>query len=478
MKTRTAAVSAALLSALCAQAADYYVAVTGHDANPGTSANQPWRTVQYAASNATAGSTVHIGSGTYTGPVTVAVSGTLGQPIVFRGEAGSSNVIITGRGRTPPNDVQGLFHVAGRSYIRLEDVTLCCYTGVTASHFHMGVYIGGTAHDVEIRNCRIHDIVHTKDEEGANGIGVYGTDEDTAISNIVIRGCEVYNCKLQYSESVTINGNVDGFLVESNHVHHNDNIGIDAIGWETDVAGGHRRARNGAIRDNRVHHISTTYNPTYNDYSAGGIYVDGGADIVIERNEVYLCDIGIEVGCEHAGKTAEDVIVRNNLVYRNHLCGIAFGGYTTALGSTRNCQFLNNTLYGNDTLAWWNGQFYIQKAQNNLIANNIIYALNDSDNHLFDERMSPPNASNNIFAFNVFYGQSGSDSIVFRREGTYRYDWADYAALTGDTNSLWGDPAFTDAVQSNFMLLTNSAAIDAGDPDFTPAAGETDFAGE
>ena len=43
------------------------------------------------------------------------------------------------------------------------------------------------------------------------------------------------------SESVVVNGNVKGWRIAGNHIHDNNNIGIDAIGYE-----GHDR-RAGAV---------------------------------------------------------------------------------------------------------------------------------------------------------------------------------------------------------------------------------------
>src|SRR5260221_7018458 len=53
-----------VLAAASAHAADYYVSTSGSDSNPGTSA-QPFRTITHAYSSASAGTTIHVASGTY-----------------------------------------------------------------------------------------------------------------------------------------------------------------------------------------------------------------------------------------------------------------------------------------------------------------------------------------------------------------------------------------------------------------------------
>src|SRR3990172_7987280 len=60
----------------------YYVATTGNDANPGTSA-APFRNIQKAASTVVAGDTVKIKAGTYSEQVNIAKSGTASNYISF-----------------------------------------------------------------------------------------------------------------------------------------------------------------------------------------------------------------------------------------------------------------------------------------------------------------------------------------------------------------------------------------------------------
>src|SRR5207244_7848179 len=150
----------------------------------------------------------------------------------------------------------------------------------------------------------------------AHGIAFYGSAA-TPMTNIVVDGNEIRNCRLGQSESLVLNGNIDGFTVARNVVHDNDNIGIDFIGFEGTGPAGQDQARNGICVDNVVYNISSATNPTYGgDRSADGIYVDGGRDIVIERNKVDNCDIVVEVASEHGGKTTSNITVRNNFISR------------------------------------------------------------------------------------------------------------------------------------------------------------------
>ena len=85
---------------------------------------------------------------------------------------------------------------------------------------------------------------------GANGLAVYGSTS-IAITGLVLESNEVSNCILSSSEAFTLNGNVEGFKVLNNFVHDN-NIGIDFIGYEEDVCSScsleQNRARNGLVK--------------------------------------------------------------------------------------------------------------------------------------------------------------------------------------------------------------------------------------
>lgn len=90
--------------------------------------------------------------------------------------------------------------------------------------------------------------------------------------------------KLGLSEAISVNGNVDSFEVTNNKVHDNDNIGIVLIGHEgVSPVAALDQARNGIVRNNIVHHNSFFNNTSYIDYSADGIYVDDGKEIIIKQ---------------------------------------------------------------------------------------------------------------------------------------------------------------------------------------------------
>lgn len=147
-----------------------------------------------------------------------------------------------------------------------------------------------------------------------------------------------------------MNGNVDSFEVTNNKVHDNNNIGIVLIGLEgVSPIAALDQARNGIVRNKIVHHNSSFNNTSYSEYSADGIYVDGGKEIIIEQNQIYENELGIEVANEHAGKGASQITVRDNTISNNIMSGIAIGGYESQQGYAENNTIMNNIIYKNDT---------------------------------------------------------------------------------------------------------------------------------
>jgi len=161
---------------------------------------------------------------------------------------------------------------------------------------------------------------------------------------------------------------VKHWRITHNRIHDNNNIGIDAIGFEPTLGGPARytranRARDGLIADNVVLNIISRGNPAYFEDGgwcncADGIYIDGGTGIRVMRNRVIGNDIGIEVAAENGRGAADHVVVADNFVARSGYVGIATGGYCNGAddcggvptGSSWHNTFEDNWLRGNNRL--------------------------------------------------------------------------------------------------------------------------------
>ncbi|NDL67861.1 right-handed parallel beta-helix repeat-containing protein [Anaerotalea alkaliphila] len=410
---------------------EFHVSTDGSDQNDGTP-ERPWRTIQKAADMAAPGDTVLVREGLYREMVSMKVSGTPEAPITFRNHPGEVPVIdgsgleVDGSGRSG-----SLLHIEDKSHIRIVGFVVSNLVSTDAS-VPAGIRILGACRDIQIRDTTVTGIRTTYDgsrNRNAHGIAAYGTDGDAPLDGLVIDNCQVYGCVLGQSESVVLNGNVTNFQVTNNRIHDNDNIGIDFIGWEG-TAKENDQARQGICAGNEVWNISSRDNGTYGgDLSAVGIYVDGGTNILIERNRVWNADIGIECASEHQGRATSHITVRNNLVRDcRGYAGISIGGSERENGSAEHIRIHNNTLYNNRTNLVFQHNC---QTSTNVVRNNILYRY--GDDNLYGDR---------------------TDILL--------------------SHNITGDPGFI-SEGSDFRLGADSVAVDAGTSDVD--VGETDLDG-
>jgi cysteine-rich repeat protein len=426
-------------------------------------------TIQAAINAAGPGDTVEVATGVYHEMVRFPASGSAGSPITLTAKAGHSPVLDgTGLATT---DLDGLIFIEDRSYITVSNLEIAHLSASSPSHFPAGIWVRGASHHIQILGNDVHHIENAGCAAcGAHGIAVYGTSASGSIQDVVINGNEVHDCVVGWSESLVVNGNVEDFTITNNVVHDNNNIGIVAIGFEGECIGcsdALDRARDGVIADNVVYNIDSGSNPAYHgERSANGIYVDGGTRIVIERNVVHHCNIGVELASEHDGKDTSEVTLRSNFVYRSHSFGISIGGYDTHRGRTENCRIVHNTLYDNDTDQTGAGELLVQyDVQNNLVENNIFYA--GSQNRFITNDFSL--TAGNTIDHNIYFSASGAASSEWTWMTTPYTGFAQWKSATGnDASSIFADPMLVSPATGDLHLAAGSPAIGAA---ITLAAG-------
>ena len=436
-------------------------------------------TIQAAVNAATPGDTIEVSTGVYNERVSFPASGSAGNPIVLRAGAGQSPV-IDGTGISV-GGLDGLVYIEDQSYLQVIGFEIRNYFGSGSSDFPAGIWVRGELRNIELRDNVVHDIENAGCGNcGAHGIAVYGTSGGSPISNVVIDGNTVRDCILGWSEAVVLNGNVENFTVSNNVVHDNNNIGIDMIGFEGACVGcpdALDRARDGIVVGNHVYNIDSQGNPAYgSERSADGIYVDGGTRIIIERNTVHDTNIGIEIASEHSGKQTSEIIVRSNVVYSNHVTGLAMGGYNSQRGSTEDCTIVNNTFYDNDTDETGSGEVLIQfDTRNNVIKNNIFYA---GDANVFLTNYYTQN-SGNVIDSNLYFSAGGAASSGWAwKDESYSGFSAWKSGSGNDANSIFIDPAFVNVAVDDFHLLSSSPAVNAGEALGEAAIGTEDVDGD
>ncbi|MBK8341442.1 MAG: right-handed parallel beta-helix repeat-containing protein [Flavobacteriales bacterium] len=453
------------------RAQDYYVSVSGDDAFPGTLA-QPWRHVQYALDQAGPFWTVHVMEGVYNEELTFVSGGTAAGPLTLRNYLNEVAVIDgTGLNADALVTIQDLSHI---DVIGLE----------IRNNVHndaIGVLVDGPCQGIDLLGLNVHDVhfsadpnAPVNDNTNAQPIIVFGSNMSYALNELTIADCEVHDCRPGFSEGLAINGNVTDFVVENNHVHHISNIGIDLIGHEGTCADpALDQARSGTITGNDVHDCISPY------AMCGGIYVDGARDLVIEHNVIYDGMWGIEIGCEHVGKSATNIEVRNNVAYNNLGSALMLGGYDYPNGSGKveDCLIRHNTFYHNDTQNAFEGELTLAYSENCTIAHNILFADNPN-NALFYLDDALPLSPGLTLDHNLWYCPGGAANAEITYHNDAYTDYADYQSGTGqDSNSPFGDPQFANASfpDPDLHIASTSPARNAGDIAFVASLLETDM---
>jgi len=456
----------------------YYVnGASGNDSNDGLTLATAWKTIQKSFDAAVAGSTVMIKGGTYYEQLAVHVSGTAGNPVTFTNYNGEQVIIdgskITGTTILTITDRKFLIF----SNLTVQNITKNNAMGILVSASKTGGVSDLTFRKVVLKNINWTSSASTIPNSNQNAQPFiafgFGAAQANAITNLVIDSCEFSNNITGFSESLSLDGNIDGFTITNNKVHDNTNIGIAAIGhYGVSSNSALDQSRNGLIRGN------TCFNNISDYATSGGIYVDGGKDIKIDRNITYQNGYGIEIGNEENG-TASNITVTNNVIYMNEVTGLAIGGYDGGTtGQVTNCIIRNNSFFKNNTNNDGSGEFYMTKASNCTIGNNAFYT--NSQNTLFSlENISPQ--TGNIIDYNDWYTQTGNASdININWRNTSYSSFTTYKTKTAqDAHSSFKDPLFTSiGTTPDLHVKAGSPCLKTGNAAWITDATEVDLDGK
>lgn len=442
----------------------FYVSPAGNDANAGTLA-APLRGINTALVKAAPGDTVIVRAGRYYEKVKFPRSGRQDKYITLKAYPGEKPFIdgtglsITGK--------EALVTIRNTSYIIFEEFDICNYTSSTPWVNINGIVADEGSSHLIIRKNKIYNIEHNvaaADGRSGHGIEIIG-NTGTAMTDVLVEDNEIHDCNTGYSENLTINGYVDGFIIRRNKIYNAENIGIDAAGgYAANPNPAFNYARNGLITENELYDIDMTTGPVgpVHGHGAIAIYVDGARNIIVERNRVHDCDRGIGIVSENDAYPTSNCIVRNNIVSNCYRTGIYLGGYLGHTGGgTRNCHVVNNTLYQNNRE---NGAFgeiegelrMTEHCFDNVISNNIVYARPvDLMVHKYTNTGSGNQVDNNL------YFTTGTPGWIWNTtNGTPYTDFNAWKAASGvDAASMYGvDPKLS----VDMTLQSGSPAKDAG----------------
>ncbi|MBF0507434.1 MAG: VCBS repeat-containing protein [Deltaproteobacteria bacterium] len=394
--------------------ATYYVAATGADTNPGTSAN-PWKTITKAANTLVAGDTVYITAGTYSESVTPKNSGSPDNYITYAANPGDT-VTIDGTNQIVPDpgaDI-GVITISQIKYIKISGFKITNGAAV-------GIMVDRAGYVTVENNSTLNTV--------SSGIRAWSSD------NVIIDGNEVQQaCNGGAQECISLSQS-SNFEVRNNEVHFG--VTNTSGGEGIDAKNG---SYNGRIYKNSVHNLFRI-----------GIYVDAWnqqtSNIEVFQNIIHDCqDYGIVLGSEMGG-LLQGIKVYNNITHHNMFSGIyvSSDGASVSGHPMQDIQIINNTCYAN---GWnWGGCVLISNANadNVVVRNNLC-----SQNNAF--QLSLAAVGRNFSAdHNLIDGFRNASGEIF-----------------GD-NSVTAAPLFLNASTSDLHLTPSSPAIDAGSSVDAPA---------
>ena len=428
-----------------------YVATDGSNSNKGT-IDSPYETVYYAISKAKAGQTIYVRGGTYNQNIVITKSGTEGNYITIRNYPNEKPVFDHTNYAT---DGGAIIELSKVNYIHIQGLKLC--NKDLKSNSGYGILMRQGNHiiikDVEISNINVPD--PTSSKVGANAIILYGNNASVPISNVLIDNCYVHDCQTGWNEAVTVNGNSEYVNVINSRIENIGNIGLDFAGHFNACKDSSLDQARYCVAVGNV--VSKCVSPNATSY---GLYNDGGRDNTFDRNVVYECSGGIEIGSEEGAKYSnypvKNVVVKNNLIYNNTQAGLSVGGYDNdATGIVYNTKIYNNTLVNNGN-SDGGKELGINKTSGTDIRNNIFYK--DNDLELVRVRFTEDLARDLTFKNNCYYStRTASNFKVIRYGETFR-GFDNWKTASGETG-IYENPNFGE----EYSLLKNSPCIDAGD---------------
>lgn len=408
LRSAVAVVLFALMSAGSAQAASYYVALTGNDSNNGAT-SAPFRTLNKAAAIAKPGDVINVRGGVYAGAVTIGSKGTAASRIVFRAYPGET-AILDGTGLPSDKAVVTLY--------RTE------YVDFSGFEVRNGSFIGINGYAAKQTRVLNNDVHHSVRNGIYFGYSTFGTSAD-----ITIEGNEVHDNVTENRNHATGGGwaaavvadRSDRVRIANNRIYNNDGEGVIAL-----------------LSDN----VTIEGNEISDNFSVG-IYLDNAQFASVQRNLVYSTGnsryfrdgypaTGIAIANESysTSNPSTDITITNNIVVDTRW-GFYYGNYERG-GGLKNTAVVNNTFY--------------KSAQSILAIESAPHANNSVQNNIFYQVGGTGTAS---------YAGGG---VMFRNNNWYGGN-SGAASGAGD---IYGDPLFVNAGgtrANDYKLRPTSVAL-------------------
>jgi len=421
-----------------ASATDYYVATNGNNGVAGT-IGAPWDTITYAATQATAGDTVHIKGGNYGNEhVVIRNSGTSENYITF--EAYDGEAILVGTSYSTGGN--GIF-MDGKSYIKLQ--------GFNISYFGTGIEIDNSDH------ITINDTVCFLNYRGI---------EITHGTYALVQNCTLYNNNLH---NIELRGNHNS-IIENTWSYNDADMPIYAdysfaLIWGAD---------HNIVRDC----IAGKPLADGGRYNYHGFAARHGSD-----HNTFLNCSSYYTNTEHF-KTSEDSDY--NVFDNCSITDVFFDSYVQGFFIKSSYNTVRNSLIQNTSsgihVYWSADESSTAPLRGNVFENNVL--INNNYAILFDNTGSTPPDNNTVKNCIIYdngdgiHIESGVTNSVLEYNNVYG-NMDNYDGCSAGTRSISVDPLFANYSGNDFHLKSvygrwtgttwtidavTSPCIDTGDP--------------
>lgn len=454
---------------------DYYVATNGSDDGDG-SPTKPFQTFEKAISMMAPGDAMIVFGGTYNQQLFITNSGTENAWLTFKAYE-NEKVILDGTGIVTSPD-NGLWY----GMVRITDVSYIIIDGFEVINATSSAIFAADSHHINIINN------HTINSQNP-GIFAWYTDDLLINGNEVESACMHPDSGLE-DISLRFNKRV---IVSNNHVHHSDNIAIDAAGgvedaliydnlveytglglyvdsWDGDLS--NVQIYNNISRYNNigvcvntenggtVTNVNVYNNLVYGNTDDGMVIGWGGVEgqsltitnVHYHSNKIYnnLGDGVVIYG--QSNSTLDQIFIYNNFIYDNLGCGIVVSGITAYLPySLNDIWLINNTILNNGSAEVW--------SSGGISINNHENAIGTMDNIYIQNNMMVDNFT---FSISLWPWGKQPNTITISHNLISGYRNAGGFGETKGIDFVEADPGFSDSGNRDLHLSSSSKAIDAG----------------
>ncbi|MDD5674361.1 MAG: right-handed parallel beta-helix repeat-containing protein [Chitinivibrionales bacterium] len=277
-----------------AQAATYYVDTAGNDSNLGSS-GAPFHTITYAYSKSTAGDSILVQPGTYTGMLTLNKNGTAGTPLTIRS--------VQRLGAT----INGGFNSSTLYCVFINNSSYNIIDGFKITNAYGTGVMMFNAHNVVLKNNEVFSNgQQTNRPNGGGGNGIY--EDSLSSDNRFIANYVHDNGLLTWLDHGMYLCGINDSIV-NNIVVHNRSMGLTVAGY-SNISGW--KVYNNVFAYNGL--LPSTYGKGIDLW---GDAVNNSISSIDIENNIIVGNGDYGIGTSAMSGTNNNVTIKNNIVYGN-----------------------------------------------------------------------------------------------------------------------------------------------------------------